>query len=101
MYVALDQLLRCLDLDSVGTDEWEGRSPSPDVPHLFGGQVLAQALAAAHRSFGDGLAHSMHAYFLNRGTSARPIRFVVSTGLVTRSPARWKGAAPALLSASA
>jgi acyl-CoA thioesterase-2 len=92
MYVALEELLRCLDLAPVATDEWEGRSPNPDVPHLFGGQVVAQALAAAHRSLGSGLARSMHACFLSRGSSGRPIRFVarslragrsVRTGTVT------------------
>lgn len=92
MYVALEELLRCLDLTPVSTDEWEGRSPNPDVPHLFGGQVVAQALAAAHRSLGSGLARSMHACFLSHGSSARPIRLVarslragrsVRTGTVT------------------
>jgi acyl-CoA thioesterase-2 len=102
MYVPLEELLRCLDLESVSTDEWEGRSPNPDVPHLFGGQVVAQALAAANRSLGSaspppaarpfGLARSMHACFLSRGSSALPIRFVarslragrsVRTGTVT------------------
>jgi acyl-CoA thioesterase-2 len=85
MYVALDELLRCLDLEPVATDEWEGRSPNPDVPHLFGGQVVAQALAAAHRSLGSGLARSMHACFLSRGSSDRPIRFVARSLRAGRS----------------
>jgi len=84
MYFALEELLRCLDLVPVSTDAWEGKSPNPDVPHLFGGQVLAQVLAAAHRSFG-GLAHSLHACFLQRGTSAQPIRFVVRSLRAGRS----------------
>ncbi len=92
MYVALEELLGCLDLEPVSEGEWEGRSPNPDVPHLFGGQVVAQALAAAHRSLGSGRARSLHACFLSLGSSARPIRFVarslragrsVRTGTVT------------------
>lgn len=42
--------------------------------HLFGGLVLAQALAAAQRE-GDGrLANSLHASFLHRGNTREPIR---------------------------
>jgi acyl-CoA thioesterase-2 len=85
MYVALDELLRCLELKSVGPDHWEGRSPDPDIGHLFGGQVLAQGLVAAHHSLGGGSAHSLHAYFLRRGTPARPISFVVQSLRAGRS----------------
>jgi len=79
MYVPLEQLLRCLDLKEVGSDRWAGRSPDPGIGHLFGGQVLAQGLVAANRSLGGGLAHSLHAHFLRRGTPARPIDFVVES----------------------
>ena len=85
MYVALEKLLGCLDLERVSESEWEGRSPDPDVPHLFGGQVVAQALAAAHRSFGAGRARSLHASFLGRGSSAQPIRFVARSLRLGRS----------------
>ncbi len=94
MYVALEELLGCLDLEPVSEDEWEGRSPNPDVPHLFGGQVVAQALAAAHRSLASasppaarpfGLARSLHASFLSHGSSARPIRFVARSLRAGRS----------------
>jgi len=81
----LEKVLRCLDLKTVGPDEWEGHSPDPEVGHLFGGQVLAQGLVAAHRSLGDGLAHSLHAYFLRRGTPAKPIRFAVQGLRASRS----------------
>jgi acyl-CoA thioesterase-2 len=85
MYVPLDQLLSCLALKNVGPDRWEGRSPDPDIGHLFGGQVLAQGLVAAHHSLGGGLAHSLHAHFLRRGTAARPIEFVVEGLRASRS----------------
>lgn len=85
MYVALDELLQCLDLKGVGPDHWEGRSPNPGLGHLFGGQVLAQGLVAANRSLGGGSAHSLHAYFLRRGTPAKPIGFVVKSLRAGRS----------------
>lgn len=85
MYVALDALLHCLDLKSTGSDRWEGQSPEPELGHLFGGQVLAQGLVAAQRSFGDGPARSLHAHFLRRGTPAKPIAFVVQSLRTGRS----------------
>ena len=85
MYVPLDELLGCLALKRVGPDRWEGGSPQPELGHLFGGQVLAQGLVAAHGSVGGGLAHSLHAYFLRRGTPARPILFVVQALRAGRS----------------
>lgn len=85
MYVGLADLLACLDLARVGPDAFEGRSPEPEIGHLFGGQVLAQGLVAAQRCFGEGPAHSLHAYFLRRGTPAEPIRFEAQALRVGRS----------------
>jgi acyl-CoA thioesterase II len=43
-------------------------------PHLFGGQVAAQALRAAILTVdADRTLHSMHGYFLRRGTSDRSV----------------------------
>ena len=75
MFVTLEELVRSLDLEPVSANEWEGRSPEPDVPHLLGGHVVAQALAAAQRSLEGATARSMHATFLSRGSAALPIRF--------------------------
>ncbi|MBO9375876.1 acyl-CoA thioesterase II [Sphingomonas histidinilytica] len=53
---------------------------------LFGGQVLAQALAAAQHSVAAGrLAHSCHAYFVRAGRVDRPIDFSVSRDTDGRS----------------
>jgi acyl-CoA thioesterase-2 len=57
----------------------------PEAGHLFGGQVLAQGLVAAHRSLGGGPAHSLHAYFLRRGTPTLPIRYEVQSLRAGRS----------------
>ncbi len=48
------------------------------LARLFGGQVMAQTLAAAQRTVApDRPAHSCHAYFLRPGDPARPIDFRV------------------------
>jgi acyl-CoA thioesterase-2 len=45
---------------------------------VFGGQVLGQALMAAHGTIEDGrVVHSMHAYFLRRGDFTKPIVYSV------------------------
>ncbi len=85
MGVALDKVLQCLDLKDVARDEWEGNNPDRDAGHLFGGQVLAQGLVAAQRSLGGDRAHSLHAYFLRRGTPETPIRFAVQCLRTSRS----------------
>ena len=53
--------------------------PAPsELPHVFGGQVLAQALNAAIRTVvDDRQIHSLHAYFLRPGDINRPIIFDV------------------------
>jgi acyl-CoA thioesterase II len=46
---------------------------------VFGGQVIAQALQAAQRSVdGQGLAHSLHAYFMRAGRREFPIVYRVT-----------------------
>ncbi|WP_448586099.1 acyl-CoA thioesterase [Thermaurantiacus sp.] len=44
---------------------------------LFGGQVLAQALAAASATVEDRLVHSLHGYFLRAGAADRPVIYQV------------------------
>jgi acyl-CoA thioesterase-2 len=47
-------------------------------PRTFGGQVAAQALAAASRTAPEGfLPHSLHAYFLREADPGRPIELAV------------------------
>ena len=45
-----------------------------DTEHVFGGQVLAQAIAAAYRTVSapHQHLHSIHAYFLRAGDWKRP-----------------------------
>jgi acyl-CoA thioesterase-2 len=56
------------------------RAPASGGPlfRLYGGQVLAQALAAAQSTVpADKLAHSCHAYFVRAGRTDQPIDFTV------------------------
>lgn len=78
MAAALAALKRLLIVEELDTDLY--RSPAlPEVSgRVFGGQVIAQALASAIGSVGpESLAHSLHAYFLRAGDYARPIIYRV------------------------
>lgn len=70
--------IRLLEFVQVGPDRFCNRfSEIARNDHLFGGQVLAQALAAASRTVEGRRCHSMHAYFLRAGSARRRIAFEV------------------------
>lgn len=74
-----DADLRSLfEVEELDTDLYRGAA-SPEVPgRVFGGQVIAQALASAVAGIGDDkVAHSLHAYFLRAGDNTRPIIYRV------------------------
>lgn len=79
---AVAELRRLLTIEEIDTDLYRG-APSAEGPgRVFGGQVVAQALAAAARSISepasaDKQAHSLHAYFLRAGDTTRPIIYRV------------------------
>lgn len=58
-------------------DLYRGRNERGQRGRLFGGQVLAQALAAAGRTVDEVPAHSLHAYFLRPGDPERPVVYHV------------------------
>lgn len=72
-------ILAMLDLEPLGDDEFRaGLVYTDERDHLFGGQVLAQALLAAGRTAGPGrLPHSVHGYYLRPGTPRRPTLLTV------------------------
>ena len=74
---ALDQLLAILDLETVEHNLFRGLSPQVGWQRVFGGQVIGQALVAAHRTVEDRPAHSLHGYFLREGDPAVPIIYEV------------------------
>ncbi|WP_436736935.1 acyl-CoA thioesterase II [Streptomyces sp. BBFR102] len=75
---ALAGLLVLLDLERIERDIFRGQSRSAAIPRVFGGQVAAQALAAAGRTVPDDRhPHSLHAYFLRLGDPGAPIVYTV------------------------
>ena len=68
-----------LTLEPHGPDTFVGLSARyPWNDRLYGGQVIAQALAAASATVDPARSvHSLHAYFIRPGTYAEPVRFEV------------------------
>jgi acyl-CoA thioesterase-2 len=74
----VERLLALLDLETVGEDAFRGHSPSTAGRMVFGGQAIAQALAAAQRTVpADRPAHSLHGYFVLAGDPRTPIDYTV------------------------
>lgn len=69
----LSVLFDLLDVELLDRDLYRGHNPSSATySHLYGGLVAAQALrAAAHTVPAGRLPHSIHGYFLRRGTRDR------------------------------
>lgn len=75
---AVADLRALLTIEEIDTDLYRGLSREEAPGRVFGGQVVAQALAAAARSIGDDRpAHSLHGYFLRAGDTTRPIIYRV------------------------
>jgi acyl-CoA thioesterase-2 len=71
-------LASILDLQPSGEDRWMAPTPGEGPPRLFGGQVAAQALAAACRTVPeDRPPHSLHGYFIRPGRPATTLELVV------------------------
>jgi acyl-CoA thioesterase-2 len=74
---ALQDLITLLELEPLEENIFRGQSRDIGTPQVFGGQVLGQALAAASRTVEGRSAHSLHAYFLQRGDVNAPIIYEV------------------------
>jgi acyl-CoA thioesterase II len=63
-----------LDLEELDRDLYRAHNPRRSfTPHLYGGQVAAQALRAAALTVPEGRhAHSMHGYYLRAGEADHP-----------------------------
>lgn len=74
----VDELIGLLDVRQVGEGHFRGARKRGGVGRVYGGQVVAQALAAASRTVrSDRLAHSLHAYFLRGGSEDHEIDYRV------------------------
>lgn len=73
---ALNQLVQLLALKRAGENCFIGESQDLGLPQVFGGQVMAQALAAAMQVVGEErFLHSYHGYFLRAGSAQQPISY--------------------------
>ena len=72
----LKEILDLLNVERIERNLYRGQNHNTE--HVFGGQVLAQALASAYRTVeAPHTLHSMHAYFLRAGDWQTPILYEV------------------------
>ncbi len=72
------ELIRLLDLEKIEENIFRGQNYQAPWKRVFGGQVLAQAIHAAHQTVHpERSIHSMHAYFLLAGDISLPIVYKV------------------------
>lgn len=73
-----EDLAALLTLPAIEPDLFEGTSPPMTRGRIYGGQVFAQALAAAYATIdGDLTCHSAHAYFIRPGDPRVPVNYRV------------------------
>ena len=78
MPASVDEMMALLDLEVIEDNLFRGRQPDTLLQRVFGGQVAAQALAAANHTVPDRYqVHSLHSYFLRPGDTAVPIVYDV------------------------
>ncbi len=78
MNPVLADLINVLQLERLELNLFRGVSRDIGTPQVFGGQVLGQALSAASATVEPNrMAHSLHAYFLQRGDMNAPIIYEV------------------------
>jgi acyl-CoA thioesterase-2 len=73
----LKGLVGQLDLEPLEVNLFRGQSKDVGGRHVFGGQVIGQALVAAERTVDGRVPHSLHAYFLLPGDVSAPIVYQV------------------------
>ncbi len=77
MNAIVQDLLKHLTLERLEENLFRGESRDIGSPHIYGGQVLAQALSAASQTVTGRDAHSLHAYFLRPGDKQTPVVYEV------------------------
>ncbi len=74
----IKELIDLLSLEKIEENIYRGQNYQAPWKRVFGGQVLAQALAACQRTVPEErLVHSMHAYFILAGDIGQPIIYDV------------------------
>lgn len=77
MHPVLAEVVELLELERLEDNLFRGRSRDIGSPQVFGGQILGQALSAAHKTVEGRIPHSLHAYFLRPGDFNRPVVYQV------------------------
>src|SRR5687767_15676611 len=78
--VAVDALVKLLDLEEIGEGRFRGSSPPVGPQRVYGGQVAGQALVAAGRTVDpQRQVHSLHAYFVRPGDPDEPLIYQVES----------------------
>lgn len=73
-----EELLNLLELEQLEHNLFRGTGSGGETSmRIFGGHVIAQALAAAYRTVSDRLCHSLHAYFVRPGDPSIPVIYNV------------------------
>jgi acyl-CoA thioesterase-2 len=74
----LSRLIQLLDVEEIEVDLYRGANTDAGWVRVYGGQVVAQALAAAQRTVPeDRPVHSLHSYFIRPGEPRIPILYRV------------------------
>lgn len=78
---SLQDVLKLFAVEDVGGGSFLGSQPVDDVERVrvFGGQVVAQAMAAAARTVTDRHLHSLHVSFLRPGNPNLPLQYDVTS----------------------
>lgn len=85
MNPVLARVVELLELERLEDNLFRGQSHDIGSPQVFGGQILGQALSAAHRTVDERAPHSLHAYFLRPGDFNRPVVYQVERSRDGRS----------------
>ena len=83
--MTLEELIRIVDVKEIGPQLFEGISPAQARGRIFGGQSVAQGLAAAAHTVSDRAPHSLHLNFISAGDDQKPVRYQVQNLLNGRS----------------
>ena len=72
------ELLSLLDIEQLEQNLFRGIGTGGETStRIFGGHVIAQALAAAYRTVEERMCHSLHAYFVRPGNPVFPVVYQV------------------------
>ena len=73
-----EKIEKLLDIETLDRNLFRGQGEGGEVAsRVFGGHVIAQALAAAYKTVEERLCHSLHAYFIRPGDPSTPIIYEV------------------------